>query len=110
MAQRLELDLQLLKVIDLAVISDDQVGGLVSHRLPAGRREVDDRQATMAEAHRSIGVDPVAVGAPMSDNIRHRLEQAGRHRLALQVINARDSAHTQSLTALTVKPLSCSSK
>ena len=65
MAQRLELDLQLLKVIDLAVISDDQVGGLVSHRLPAGRAQIENGQSPMAEQQAVALVGPTIIGPPM---------------------------------------------
>ena len=46
-----ELGAQLEIVVDLAVEDDLQVAGGVGHRLAAHRRQVDDRQPAMAEAH-----------------------------------------------------------
>src|SRR5204863_5040533 len=46
---RLELQSQLHVVVDLPVVEEAVAIAGVGHRLPAGAREVEDRQAAMAE-------------------------------------------------------------
>ena len=54
-----------LEVVDLAVVVEDDVAGLVRHRLAAGGGEIDDREAPVAEPDRAVGVDALAVRAPV---------------------------------------------
>ena len=66
-AARLELDAQLPEVVDLAVEGDDDVGRPRWPSAGGRRRQVDDRQAAVAEADRAVGVVALAVGAAVGD-------------------------------------------
>ncbi len=68
--ERLQLRYQRLVVVDLAVVDDDDRAILVVERLLAGR-EVDDREAAMAERHTGLEVHAVSIRAPVGDRVVH---------------------------------------
>ena len=73
-AQRFQLDPQLLKVVDLAVVDHDEPAIFSGHGLVPGRTEVDDRQTAVTQAHGPVGVDAVAIRPAMGDGVGHPLE------------------------------------
>ena len=71
-----ELQAQLAKIINLAVIGQDIAVVRAVHRLRRGIRQVDNRQAPVAERHAGIRrPQAVTVGAAMGDRRRHRTGQ-----------------------------------
>ena len=89
-----ELALEIEEVVDLAVEDDPDRSVLVGHRLRAGRREIDDRQAPVAEAERAFQVDAAAVGTAMRDHLGHAGEELAvgwLRRISIQ--EAADAAH-----------------
>ena len=60
-------------IIDFAVINDDEAAAVRVHRLIAGRRHVDDREAVMGETDPAFEVEPhrAAVRTAMADASRH---------------------------------------
>jgi hypothetical protein len=81
MALGLELAPQRLVVVDLAVLDDPDRPVLVGHRLVPGRREVDDRQASVAETHSVLGEDQCArvVGPSVDERTAHRTDNGLFH-------------------------------
>src|SRR5262249_10273207 len=73
MAEGLELRNQFLIVVDLAVEDDDDGAVLVEERLLAGR-DVDDREASMAERDARLEVLAVRVGSAMGLRVVHAPE------------------------------------
>ena len=74
MAQRHEFSHQRLEIIDLAVIDDADRPILVVKRLiPA--REVDDRQAAVAEPDARRKMKAVAVRPAMTEDVGHASQQ-----------------------------------
>ena len=82
-AERLQLGDQLLVVVDLAVEDDDDAAVLVEQRLLAGR-EVDDRQAAVAEADARLDVKAAFVGAAMVLRSRSCARARARDRRAVR--------------------------
>ena len=105
MAVGLELDTQLLKVVQLTVVAEEHVAGLIGHRLVAGWREVDYRQAAVDQPDRPGRPHPFAIRAPMSDGCAHRLQRRSCHWLTIEAKDAGYSTH-QLLTFSSPAPLS----
>jgi hypothetical protein len=61
---------EILRVVDLTVVHDDDVAGLVRHGLRAAL-DVDDAQAAHPEPHRTFDEEAVIVRAPVPDRRRH---------------------------------------
>ncbi len=93
MAERFQLGHQFLEVVDLAVEHHDHRAVLVKQRLLAGR-QIDDRQAAMAEPDTGFPVQPTLVGTAMELGLVHAIEQRMRNVPALACIeDASDAAH-----------------
>jgi hypothetical protein len=96
MALRLELRPERRVVVDLAVVGDPDAVVLARHRLVAGRREVDDRQAPVREGDAVRAERDLAriVGAAVADCLRHPPDRA---RVGGEPVReaqgARDAAH-----------------
>ena len=93
-ALRLEPRAKLRVVVRLPVVRD---GAAVvgEHRLLAGRREIDDREATVAEPERPREMESFVVGTAMPERARHAHDEiAIRRARRLGVVeDPRDSAH-----------------
>jgi hypothetical protein len=87
---RLELTAQRPEVVDLTVEDGRNVPALALDRLVA-RREVDDREAAVAEHAPAVGGDSAVVGAAVDDRVVHRLDPAGIG--CLRGEKSADSAH-----------------
>jgi hypothetical protein len=74
---RLERAAQLLVVVDLAVEDDLDRAVLVPHRLGAQRRQVDDRQPTVAERALLVFVKTLSVRPAVGDRRGHRADHRG---------------------------------
>lgn len=61
-ASGLGVPTQLIMVVELPVVAHDPFGGLVSHGLPMGVREVHDREPAMKQSPR-CGIQVCSVGA-----------------------------------------------
>ena len=68
-----ELAAHVLVVVDLAVEDDLKLPGSVRHRLPAGRRQIDDREATVTERDAAVRRNPgtLIVWAAMRQGVAH---------------------------------------
>ena len=84
MSVRLELDAQLPKVVQLAVVAEEDVARLIRHRLVAGRGKIDYRQAAVDQPDRPVRPHPFAIRPPMSDRGAHRLQCRGCDWLAVE--------------------------
>src|SRR5689334_3115567 len=96
-------------VVDLAVEDQPQSLVLVGHRLIAGE-QVDDAQATEAEADVGLDVETVGVRPAVAEGVGHRPERRRLHRFRrrAQIDDAADPTHTFGLTprsGVTVAPL-----
>src|SRR5262245_36683072 len=82
------------EVVDLAVEGKPQGTGAVGHGLPARRREVDDRQSAVAEAHRGVRVhvDACVVRAPMHHRVPRPHDVLGADAARLSHLS-HDAAH-----------------
>ena len=78
MPQRFQFAAQLGKVIDLAVVGDDEPTACRNHRLVAFLRQVDDRQPLVAERHPRRRIDPRAGG--IRPAVPHRAHHPPRQR------------------------------
>src|SRR5262249_43376626 len=72
-ALRLQFRAQLEEVVDLAVVRQDEAPVRRKHRLLGGVGEIDDGEAPMPEAERSIDEGPLAIGSPVVEGGRHGL-------------------------------------
>ena len=89
----LELGAQLAEIVDFAVVGDGDNFVVARHRLRAAR-DIDDRQAEVAETDAGRGPGAAAVGAPMRHRVEHRAKPRGIDRLGRsEMINACDPAH-----------------
>jgi len=61
-------------VVDLAVEDDSAAVVLVSHRLPAERREVDDREPVVTERGPVVELEPLPVGPAVGERLDHALQ------------------------------------
>ena len=94
---RNQLGAQMQVVVDLAVEGDPDGPVLVRHRLGAGRGEIDDRQAPVAERDGPVHVQAAPVGAAMRDDLRHASDELAVGRLSgIAVQEAADAAHAGS--------------
>src|SRR6185437_8342176 len=76
-AMRAQLGAQSPVVIDLAVVGDREAPARGAHRLGAERRQIDDREAAVAERHRRLRIQPESLV------VRPAMAQRGRHRREL---------------------------
>ncbi len=103
---RLDLGAQPTVVVDLAVEDDDVTAAVRSHRLVAGRRQVDDGQPAVDEADAGPGVLPQSdvVGPAMGDGLAHAAQYlAGRFGLGHTVAPVHvpsNSAHASAASRL----------
>ena len=81
---------QLAEVVDLAVEDGGDVAALALDRLVAGR-EVDDREAPVAEHAAAEGGDRAVVGAAVDDRVVHRLDRSRIGRVPAE--KSADPAH-----------------
>src|SRR5689334_25238842 len=72
-ALRLEDGAKRRMVVNFAVVSDPQRAVFVGHRLMAAG-EIDDREAAVAEADRTIDPGAGAVGSAMAQGVAHPLK------------------------------------
>jgi hypothetical protein len=74
-AQRFELGADLGEIINFAVEGNDEAAAGRDHRLRAGRRQVDDREAAMAERQSRLSIAPDIAGIrpAMKHDIGHAL-------------------------------------
>ncbi len=80
-AALLQSGTQGLVVVTFAVEHDHQRAVLIEHRL-ATARQINDRQPTMPERRGAVGVAALAVGAAVTDEVRHALHDLfGRRRI-----------------------------
>src|SRR4051794_6407914 len=70
-AVSVELAPQLWIVVDLAVADEPDRSGCIAQRLRAAGN-IDDREASMPQAHRAIVIDALAIGAAMLQTVEHR--------------------------------------
>ena len=97
-AERLELLAHLRVIVDLAVEDHLQPAVFVGHRLVGHRREIDDRQAAVTEAHPAVRRHPdaAAVRATMSHRVAHPADvRLGEDERRLIERNAADDAAHQ---------------
>ena len=80
-------------VVDLSVEREPDALVLVRHWLPAGLRQIDDRQPSMAQRARAAGPVTEVVGAAVLDRGRHALDGAVRHGAAIERDDPGDSTH-----------------
>src|SRR5229473_699065 len=79
----LELDGQLHVVVDLAV----------AHWLVAGRRQVNDRKAAMAQAEWPVGVEAGVVRTAMGHDVAQAAQEIGIDRRPVQIVLRENPAH-----------------
>ena len=95
-AQRFELLPNLEEIVDLAIVADPHRAVGARHRLMAGGRGIDDRQAGMGETRPAIGPDALVIRPAMPQRRDHgaqpRLQLAGRQCRTGQEETA-DAAH-----------------
>ena len=92
-AALLQSGTQGLVVVNFAVEHDHQRAVLIEHRLAAARR-INDRQPPMPERRGAVGVAALAVGAAVTDEVRHALHDLfGRRRVLPGRGKADDAAH-----------------
>jgi hypothetical protein len=72
--ERLELGAELAIVVDLAVEDDPDRAGLVVDRLPPAG-QIDDAQATHAEAHAGADMDAFVIRAAVPDHLAHAVHE-----------------------------------
>ena len=95
----LEVGAQLRKIVDLTVERDDDLPVGAEHRLRAGLRQIDDRQAAVTESDPSVFVRPfaIAVGTARSHRVPRPAQFAEIDRRAFirkqAVDSARDWSH-----------------
>src|SRR5262245_47348886 len=77
MTARLQGSTQLQMIVDLAVVDDADIVGLVPHRLVAAR-EIEARQPAVAKDHvfGLVDEEAFAIGSSMDKTISHRLQMA----------------------------------
>jgi hypothetical protein len=92
-AGRLQLGAQLAEVVDLAVVGEDQAPVLGRHGLLAGGRQVDDREAPVAEADRPIAEVAFGVRPAVHQGVRHLTQDGQRDGVAVEVEDAGYSTH-----------------
>ncbi len=89
-AVALELAAQLAVVVDLPVADqEDRAVGVVQRLLAA--REIDDRQAAVAERRELVVIDPFAVRAAMRERVQHAAHRAVARRIRID--DTCDAAH-----------------
>jgi hypothetical protein len=93
----LELATQLGVVVDLAVVDDDHLAGLVGDRLLAAG-QVDDRQAAHGQPDPVGAPDARAVRPAVHERLVHGLERRPLDRATSQVGDAADAAHAVAVT------------
>ena len=97
-----ELFAQRQVVVDLAVEGDGDLGVVAAvHRLGAVGRQIDDRQAPVAERDRAFEEVAVAVRAAVGDDVSHPAQQrlatgVLRRTLRVAIYEATDAAHRSS--------------
>ena len=69
---------QLLKVVDLPVEHQHDLAVRAQHRLVGFGRQVDDRQAGVAQRRRSALVNPRRIRAAVMKGVRHRAHERAR--------------------------------
>ena len=82
-------------VVDLAVVSQPEPSVLVRHRLVAGRRQVDDRETSVAERNSRVDVPPFVIRPAMTKNGRHAIDCLRPGRLRALAYNSADAAHVR---------------
>src|SRR5262249_24668732 len=92
-ASRLELNAQLTEIVDLAIVTQDIAGVRRQDWLMAGRTEVEDGQAAMAEREGAVDELALPVWAAVANGIGHSLQNDGRRRRAIKVQEACDPTH-----------------
>src|SRR5690606_28563540 len=101
-ATPLELAPQLLVVVDLAVVGQPEVAGLIRHWLAALRREVEDGEPASGQRYGGRGcaghIEPGLIGAAVGHQRTHPLYHS-RGRCAAGVCDACDTAHSLLLRA-----------
>src|SRR5690606_41167826 len=96
-----EIVLDLLEVVDLAVVGDDDRVVLVVERLLTAL-EIDDREAPVAESHAGLEMEPVAVGTARRERSVHRThERFVNGPTVPQIDDAGNSAHYEASAVTT---------
>ncbi len=93
---RLELAPQSAEVVDLAVVDHPDPTVVRRHRLPAERREIDDRQPAMAESDAPVlgEPEPLVVGSAVALRVAQDAHILLSHRFGLSIDDETcDSAH-----------------
>jgi hypothetical protein len=82
-------------VVELTVVGDVKHAIGRRHRLMAGCGQIDDCQAAVAKAHRSVDKQPFAVGTAMSDRTGHAVQRprVNLPKAVAVVIDSGDPAH-----------------
>ena len=82
-------------VVQLAVVDEGQVFVVADERLVT-RREIDDRKASVAEAHTAVNEISVSIGPAMHQRARHAPHErvVGRP-CRVEMENARYPAHAE---------------
>ncbi len=83
---------QLAEVVDLAVEHQHDLPVAAQHRLVRARRQVDDRQARVAQRGEAAAVNAGGVRAAVGERVRHRANQRVRVTRAAARIGAGDVA------------------
>ena len=61
--------------------------------MPCGR-QIDNRQAAMADTHIALNPVAFAVGTPVNNGVGHSLQYDGRNRLAIKIDISSDTTHS----------------
>jgi hypothetical protein len=94
MSPLLQIGPKLSKIVDLAVVRNPETFIFATHRLPAGFRQINDRQSPVAEAKRPFGVNAFSIRTAMDQKGTHPPQQLLIDwSLRQEVISAADSAH-----------------
>ncbi len=97
-ARRQKVGAQLLRVIELTIVVEDETAAGRHHRLPAGRREVDDGEPALGKPKACVAIDPYIafVGTAVDQRAAHGAgtrDQLGAAASTRDVEETGNSAH-----------------
>src|SRR5262245_62122362 len=93
MAQCFKLYTQLLKIIGFPIIRNDHIACLIGHWLVTSRRQVDNRQAPMAEPYGAINIETFPIRATMHEAVSHGLDDANHDWPPVHIIHPSNPTH-----------------
>src|SRR3954468_15902954 len=90
-----KLSLELPKIVDLSIVDDADLPIVGDHGLLCGGRQIDNRQAAMAEPDGTLDPNAFSIRATMGDSTCHGRDQIAVNRLMpVEVQDSCNSAHT----------------